>query len=272
VSAAFGSGFSVALNLGRAYASSDINTETLIENVTVERLCAAHPAILLYGSCARGDSRPGSDIDLLIVGELSMPIPREKKLSVTAYAPSHLLAMARHGSLFVLHLREEARIMVDRQDIIPPILGAWKTPDYDRLFDGLRAAASVLDVPPGQVKTAIVRRAALFVLRSVLYAECARRGTPTFGMSSVATFLGDSRIWELFEDVHWAGDIEVVTKAMALLDTYLGGRQRNPFGGLEPLAVNYHKRYPMASYLAVDLLTDGVGINYASAPADWVAE
>ena len=229
-------------------------------------------AVLLYGSCARGDSRPGSDVDLLIVGELSIPIPKEKTISVTAYAESHLLAMAQTGSLFVLHLREEARILVDRRKVIPPILSAWKSPNYDLLFEGMRAAASVLDVPTGKVKAAVLRRVTLFVLRSVLYGECARRGTPTFAMSSVATILGDSRIWELFEDVHRVRDTQFIAKAMTLLDGYLGGTQRNAFGGLEPLAVNYYKRYPMASHLAVQLLTDGVGINYASAPADWVAE
>jgi hypothetical protein len=90
------------------------------------------------------------------------------RFSVTNYTPAHLGDMAHRGSLFVLHLREEAKILVDRSGIISSLVNEWIEPDYSRLREGMNAAAAVLDEASSSGPTPTLRRVSLFVLRSVL--------------------------------------------------------------------------------------------------------
>jgi predicted nucleotidyltransferase len=244
-----------------------------IERLVIERLCARFDAVLLYGSCARGDDRANSDVDVLVInGSQRLRIELPERFSVSLYTPEHFRAMARRGSLFVLHLREEARVLVDRRAVIPPLLREWVPPDYCRLQEGMRAAAAVLDLAHESVAPTLLRRVALFVLRSVLYAECARLGRPSFAMSAVARVLGESRISILFDGLAAASDRHVLERSRELIAHYLGKPIENPFAGLDALAVGWHRCYPMASHLAVQVLTGEQGMGYASAPADWTRE
>jgi len=178
--------------------------------------------------------------------------------------------MARHGSLFLLHLREEGEILNDRYGIIDPILNDWIEPNYKRLKDGMRAAALVLDSARDKFPHSILKRTGVFVLRSVLYAECALRGRPAFAMSSVGDVLHDGRITDLFERLDLDSELAIFDYSRMLIKHYLGRPIPRPPGGLEEWAVSWHRTYPMASHLAVQLLTDGRQIGYTSAPAEWV--
>ncbi len=39
------------------------------DKVEIERLCKNYDAVLLYGDCARGDAKPDSDVDILVLSE-----------------------------------------------------------------------------------------------------------------------------------------------------------------------------------------------------------
>lgn len=72
-------------------------------------------SLILYGSRARGDHRQRSDVDLLGVVE-SQSIHREVTSRGASFYhyPSHtLLAKAKAGDLFVLHLVEEGKVLHD---------------------------------------------------------------------------------------------------------------------------------------------------------------
>ena len=67
-------------------------------------------ASMLYGSHARGDARPDSDVDLL---QLVPQSPRSYLVgsaTVVAYTPAQLRMMSLQGSLFAWHLRTEGLI------------------------------------------------------------------------------------------------------------------------------------------------------------------
>lgn len=236
--------------------------------------CDAFPAVMLYGSVARGDAGGGSDVDLLALDERPRAAFESGRLSVTVYTEEHLRELAERGSLFVLHLRMEGRVLRDRTGALRNVLAAWHEPDYARMLEGVRAASAVLDVPPEQRARCPMAflRVALFVLRSLLYLRCASQGRPAFAMRQVASILGDVRIPALFERLQAPAATEARwEQALVLLDEHLGGRARNSFGSLEALAVSWHRRFPMASDLAVRLLMGGETIEYALAPSDWVA-
>ena len=70
--------------------------------------------VWLFGSHARGDADPGSDVDVLLISALSdPPVPRlaypPGELSVSCYTWAEFDHMVGYGSLFLHHVRDEGR-------------------------------------------------------------------------------------------------------------------------------------------------------------------
>jgi predicted nucleotidyltransferase len=96
--------------------------------------------VCLYGSVARGDAGPGSDLDLLVVGEdpdlrpssmrralrLSERAPR---VSIVYHTPETLHRYIETGSRFLLHVQLEGEVLYDGSGLLrdlkqrPPIKG-----------------------------------------------------------------------------------------------------------------------------------------------------
>jgi nucleotidyltransferase-like protein len=95
----------------------------------------------LVGSVARGDARPDSDIDLLVVAEQKMrrhdllakmcPAARDPRLSFISYSLEGLMAEAASGSLFLHHVRLEGVTLHDRAGMLRNALNiaASRPPD-----------------------------------------------------------------------------------------------------------------------------------------------
>lgn len=230
----------------------------------------AYSEVMLYGSMARGDDTPRSDIDLLALGSVQKSVLRDN-VSLTVYEPKQLRRMAETGSLFVLHLRLEGHILKDSKGILKDILEAWRSPDIGRMRRGIAAACAILDSPEAQDNSRLesLTNVVIFLLRTVLYLRCFELGSPCFGTVPVAEVLADERILTaLRRDRATAQRLTFLTN---LLSDYLGELPNNPFGTLEALAVSYYRKFPMASELALRVL-GADRIEYASAPFEWCTE
>lgn len=110
-------------------------------------------AVWLYGSEARGDASSSSDVDILKVGDGSIPITFHasyagRKLNFSHYGWDEIGRMAEYGSLFLYHLKAEATVVYESPDAV----GRLKTilsslPHYQRARRDVKAfRQSLLDI------------------------------------------------------------------------------------------------------------------------------
>ena len=135
-------------------------------------------ALMLFGSAARGDAGPESDIDVLQLCSAYKPSYRKGHYGVSVYTPGHLQEIATKGSLFVLHLRLEGALLTDPEDALGASLSAYIPPkDYDSLKQDLCASVELLNVSPlfYADRWAGCNSLVLFLLRTILFAHAAER-------------------------------------------------------------------------------------------------
>lgn len=121
----------------------------------VTRLVGCVPSIeaaCLFGSVARGEASPWSDIDLLLIGSERRVLPsvlikclrpseREARISLSYRSADALVKDFEQGALFIEHLRREGRALYDRSGILGRLLSrpfTLKLNVEDALADQLR--------------------------------------------------------------------------------------------------------------------------------------
>jgi predicted nucleotidyltransferase len=84
--------------------------------------------IVLFGSRARGDERPGSDADLLVVADLPgrpeereayvsrLVSPRIIPLDLLVYTPEEYDRFLAQGGSFLRHILQEGRVLHEARD------------------------------------------------------------------------------------------------------------------------------------------------------------
>jgi hypothetical protein len=193
------------------------------------------------------------------------------RLSVSVYTCEHLLALARAGSLFVLHLAVEGRSLEDPGQRLRHVLETYRAPaSYDRARANLRRASSVLAVDRAAFQRNPVGflRVAFYLLRTALYVRCVELGSPVFAMRQVAQRLGQPEITGIF-DRRGGSTFDLFEEARTLMYREVGADGINEFGSLEALSVGLHVECPIASRLALKLLAGSERIEYDSTFFDW---
>jgi predicted nucleotidyltransferase len=149
-------------------------------------------SFLLYGSYARGDYDSNSDIDVLRITTNRIPANRlNGHLSVYVYAIKDLLAMARHGNLFILHLLREAKPLHDPHSYLERLGDTFEKPQSYAVeaCKWVRPATPLLDINESLFMTAPrpFMSSAIFLCRTLLYGDHADRGPLCFSLSSLAS-------------------------------------------------------------------------------------
>ena len=146
--------------------------------------------LILYGSCARGDATPSSDIDVLRVAscrERSREISGQ--ISLHTYTENDLADAARRGSLFVLHIVSEGIPLRDN-GILQRLTDSFTRPRsyLDREHRNLTGITELCNVDTDLFASSprAFLDAATFATRTLLYADYADRGTPTFSLKTLA--------------------------------------------------------------------------------------
>jgi predicted nucleotidyltransferase len=157
----------------------------------LECLQGQYSAAMLYGSRARGDARAESDFDLLQIVAQGPRSYSVGEVNITAYTSEHLRKLARRGSLFVRHLKDEGVPLTDEKAHLETILGLYDEPSsYEPLKRELRVVLLVLARRGADGYADGARKLAAFVARTALYVRTAELGKPVFDVERAADCAG----------------------------------------------------------------------------------
>jgi uncharacterized protein len=106
---------------------SEVGSEMYAEIVRRIRSIAEPRKIVLFGSRARGDHRPNSDIDLLVIEDSALPrhrrsiplyaaladLPSDVDTEVVVYTPAEVAESSTAGAAFVTTALREGRVLYE---------------------------------------------------------------------------------------------------------------------------------------------------------------
>jgi predicted nucleotidyltransferase len=224
-------------------------------------------SVMLYGSYARGTASFRSDIDILALVDDRPQSLTDANLAITAYRADHLRALARNGSLFVLHLIHDGVILYDTNNELTEILASYRPPtEPSRLSAEFAIAASGLIVATSEERRSFgesMQSLAFYLLRTAVYSACALRGEPQFDTRLALGALGLEHLAALFEERREKYDPSRLDRVLETLPTVLPGCGEPAWDGLAATAVAVADTWPLASDLLAYVLA-GKPIDYTA--------
>jgi len=215
-------------------------------------------SLMIFGSAARGDQQPHSDIDILQVSNRKTSSYKVNDLSISVYDKSSLSSLAKQGSLFILHLKSEGLIIRDRQGIVEECLNFYVPPkSYEPYRSNLRVCLSLLDI--GEEKYLAnwekFNSVGIFIFRTVLFIASAETGKSTFSAFNLAKERGEPYSEALRLRTAKKPDWPLFASLRSLLETELKGKAFNPTGSIEAFLCNVAASCPLAVSLGIRLLS-----------------
>jgi len=218
-------------------------------------------SVMLYGSHARGTANTRSDIDILALDADQSHSVLEQDLTITAYRPNHLRALARNGSLFVLHLIHDGVILYDPNNELSAILAEYRPPaDPSLLSAEFTIAASGLIAATDEERRSLgtaIQSLAFYVLRTALYQACVIRGRPQFETGRALEELDLQHIEPVLEERRQEYEKSRLDRVLATLPIVLPGCERPEWPGLAATVVGVAEAWPLASDLLARVLAGG---------------
>lgn len=205
----------------------------------VPGLPAGVEAMLVYGSQARGDAMPDSDLDMLaLVGE-SRPTSRSGDVNVSFYTREQLATGI--GTLFGAHLKRDAKILWDDHGHLTRAIESMGEVDSERLLERVRKMSELFTTPERDIPKYLpgLTRQARYLLRSCMYAKAIADSNPCFSVRELAARHHDPHLVQLLASRHHGVESdEDLAACLSRLREITGEFPLSRNGSLEATVVN----------------------------------
>lgn len=221
--------------------------------------------LLIYGSQARGDAVPGSDLDVLALASTSRPSTQSGLVNVSYYTRGQFSTGI--GTLFGAHLKRDAKILWDDHGHLIRAVQDMGDVDTDRLLARVRSMSQLFTSPKWDLPKYLagLLRQARYLLRSCLYAQAIAEGEPCFSVRELAVRHGDPYLAYLLASRQpneaTAADLqECLSRLRGIIDDFPPSQH----GSLEATVVNeWGQRSDVLSMAFLALGVTGKGSDYA---------
>lgn len=195
--------------------------------------------LMVYGSRARGDAVPGSDLDLLGLVQSPRASARSNDVHLSYYTPTQLSSGV--GTLFGAHLRRDGRVLLDKSGELRAALDRMGPVDTRLVLDRSRYMSQLFTTPELDIPRYLpgLLREARYLLRSCLYANAIAEQRPCFSVRELALRHDDPDLARLLASRHPEEPSESdYSKCRSRLELLLGPLPRSQHGSLEATIVN----------------------------------
>ena len=172
--------------------------------------------VSLFGSRARGDHHPGSDVDLLMWTEGGAPEATIKaNLALSFYPREMLLEMASKGDLFAGHLATEAMEIWDPEGLLRELREAY-TPseDLDQVISNASDLGRLLLDRARHFPPDLFNRRAAWVVRTILTARRAREGEIAYAAAEILRGTGSAEAERVLKVKNCVEDVDGLPEAL----------------------------------------------------------
>lgn len=162
-------------------------------------------ALILFGSYSRGDFDSQSDIDVLEVTiEIEKPYS-SNEINFSTYSLEQLMAMAKEGNLFILHIISDGKVISGDKKILDILKTTYKKQENYKTFrNEIILTSNVLDLTEEQYNLNPKGYYGLlcYLFRSYLYSDMYDEDCLTFSIKEISKRYKDNQILEVFQLKH----------------------------------------------------------------------
>lgn len=224
--------------------------------------------LLIYGSQARGDAVPDSDLDVLALVATPRPSTQSGAVNVSFYTREQLSTGI--GTLFGAHLKRDARIIFDNHGHLTRAVEAMGDVDTERLLTRVLNMSQLFTTPEWDLPKYLpgLLRQARYLLRSCLYAQAIADKSPCFSVRELSVRHGDPHLSDLLASRQLGSAVAAMAadldSCLSRLHVIIGDFPPSEHGSLDATVVNeWGRSSDVLSMAFMALGTSGSGSDYA---------